>query len=73
LLQNSSYLSSHNHYYFNNLVKQFPAGAVIQLTNVNEEVKTVTNGEDYFSTLAGEEADPVKVVDLFNVWDRTLP
>jgi hypothetical protein len=46
---------------------------VVKLTNVNEGVKSITNGEDFFSTIAGEWSDPLKKEDLKLIWDRSLP
>lgn len=46
---------------------------VVRLTNVNEGVKSITNGEDFFSTIAGEWSDTLKKEDLKLIWDRSLP
>jgi len=43
------------------------------LTNVPEDTKLVTNGTDYFSTLAGNPNEPWKTVDLVYEWKKTVP
>ena len=44
-----------------------------KLTNIPEDTKTLTNGVDYFSTLAGNPDEPYKTVDIKNPWRWTKP
>ena len=44
-----------------------------KLTNIPEDTKTLTNGVDYFSTLAGNSSEPYKTVDIINPWRWTKP
>ena len=46
---------------------------ISKLTNVPEDTKTLTNGTDYFSTIAGNPDEPYKTVDVLNVWKWTKP
>lgn len=48
-------------------------GSVVKLTTVNDSVKAITNGVDYFSTMAGDMTDPTITEDLLHIWNRTLP
>ena len=38
-----------------------------------KDTKILTDGENYFSTLAGDAADPVKTSDVNLSWDKTPP
>lgn len=44
-----------------------------KLTNVPEGISNLTDGEMYFSTLAGNPSEPYKTKDVKNVWNKTLP
>lgn len=44
-----------------------------KLCNVPEDTKTLTDGEVYFSTLAGNPDEPYKTVDVENEWNKTKP
>ena len=44
-----------------------------KLTNVPEDIKTLTNGVDYFSTQAGNPDEPYKTVDILHAWKWTEP
>ena len=44
-----------------------------KLTNVQEDVKTLTDGEVYFSTFAGNPDEPYKTADVNNIWNKTKP
>ena len=44
-----------------------------KLTNIPENTKLLTNGIDYFSTLAGDAHEAYKTVDIINIWKRTKP
>lgn len=44
-----------------------------KLTNVPEDTKILTNGVDYFSTLAGNPDEPYKTVDILHAWKWTKP
>lgn len=44
-----------------------------KLTVVQDSVKTLTDGEMYFSTRAGIPEESYKTKDVNYVWDRTLP
>lgn len=48
-----------------------PIERVSKITAVNKETTVVTDGENYFSTLAGNPAEPYKTVDIENDWDNT--
>lgn len=43
------------------------------LLNVTEDTKIATDGENYFSTLAGSAHEPYKTIDVEHVWDQTKP
>ena len=45
----------------------------VKLTAVPRATKTKTDGENYFSTLAGNEHEPYKTSDVNNIWNRTPP
>lgn len=53
----------------NSDVKQVKA----KLTAVAKNTEVVTDGKNYFSTLAGNPAEPYKAVDLVYDWDNTVP
>lgn len=42
-----------------------------KLTNIQEDVKTLTDGDLYFSTLAGNPDEPYKTSDVKYEWDQT--
>ena len=44
-----------------------------KLTNVQEDVKTLTDGEVYFSTIAGNPAEAYKTADVDKEWNKTAP
>lgn len=44
-----------------------------KLTAVTKNTEVITDGENYFSTLAGNPAEPYKAVDLVYDWDNTVP
>lgn len=46
---------------------------VLKLTNIPEDMKLLTNGADYFSTLAGNPDEPFKTADLMYPWKYTQP
>lgn len=43
------------------------------LLNVTEDTKIATDGENYFSTLAGSPHEPYKTIDVKNKWKYTPP
>lgn len=43
------------------------------LLNVPEDTKILTDGTNYFSTLAGNASEPYKTSDLKNIWNKTKP
>ena len=43
------------------------------LLNIPEDTKSLTDGENYFSTLVGNPDEPYKTADLKNVWNKTKP
>lgn len=52
----------------------FPTKAYkTKLTNVPEDIKTLTNGVDYFSTQAGNPDEPYKTADILHAWKWTEP
>lgn len=44
-----------------------------QLTNVQEDVKSLTDGKTYFSTMAGLPNEPYKTSDVEKQWNKTAP
>ena len=44
-----------------------------KLTNVPEDTKILTDGEVYFSTIAGNESEPYKTADVKYTWNKTNP
>lgn len=44
-----------------------------KVTSVPKDTKVLTDGENYFSTLAGDAADPIKTSDVNLSWDKTPP
>ena len=46
---------------------------VSKLTAVPKDTKVVTNGEDYFSTIAGSAEEAFKTEDVCYKWDTTAP
>lgn len=44
-----------------------------KLTNVPEDTKILTNGTDFFSTIAGNPSEPYKTVDILHSWKWTFP
>ncbi len=46
---------------------------VSKVTAVQKDVKLLTDGETYFSTLAGSPHEPTKTADVNNVWNKTAP
>jgi hypothetical protein len=47
--------------------------AISKLTAVPKDTKIVTNGEDYFSTIAGSAEESYKTEDVNLIWDKTAP
>lgn len=47
--------------------------SLIKLTNVPEDMKLLTNGTDYFSTLAGNPDEPFKTSNVGEAWKFTKP
>lgn len=50
-----------------------PYGYITKLTNVQDGVKLLTNGEDFFSSMAGSAEEAHKTVDLIKIWKWTKP
>ena len=44
-----------------------------KLLNIPEDTKILTNGVDYYSTLAGNPDEPYKTKDVENIWNKTKP
>ena len=44
-----------------------------KLTNVPEDTRTLTDGEVYYSTMAGNPSEPYKTSDVNHVWNETKP
>lgn len=44
-----------------------------KLTAVNQGCKLTTDGENYFSTIAGVPEEPYKTSDVVYIWDKTPP
>ena len=45
----------------------------VKLTNIPEDMKLLTNGSDYFSTLAGNPSEPFKTSNVAQSWKFTYP
>jgi hypothetical protein len=45
----------------------------VKLTSIPQNTRLKTNGEDYFSTIAGTPEEAYKTEDINNVWNKTLP
>jgi hypothetical protein len=43
------------------------------LTNVPDSTKIATDGFNYFSSIAGDAADPLKTVNIEYAWSKTKP
>lgn len=43
------------------------------LLNVTEDTKIATDGENYFSTVAGSAHEPYKTIDIEHIWSKTKP
>jgi hypothetical protein len=43
------------------------------LTAVPQDTKLVTDGVNYFSTIAGSAEEAYKTVDISKVWNKTAP
>lgn len=56
-----------------NAVNNSAEGLKRKLTVVQDSVKTLTDGEVYFSTQAGDLADPTITKDVCNIWNHTDP
>lgn len=48
-------------------------GELVKLTAVPKDTKIKTNGDDYFSTLAGCAEESYKTEDIFKLWRKTPP
>jgi len=48
-------------------------GGVVKLTNVPEDLATITDGTNYFATRVGNESEPYKTADVEHAWRWTLP
>ena len=46
---------------------------VSKVTAVQKDMKILTDGENYFSTLAGDPSDPIKTSDVNYEWNKTAP
>lgn len=58
---------------FNELKKRKDKVYLSKLLNIPENTKILTNGDDYFSTLAGNEHEPYKTSDIEKDWNQTAP
>lgn len=46
---------------------------VSSLLNIPEDISILTNGEDYFSTIAGNASEAYKTIDVNKAWNNTVP
>ena len=46
---------------------------ISKLTAIPKDTQIITDGENYFSSLAGNPQEAYKTVDLINDWDNTIP
>lgn len=46
---------------------------IVSLLNIPEDISILSNGEDYFSTIAGSPSEPYKTIDVKHAWDQTVP
>ena len=44
-----------------------------KLLNVPEDISVITDGENYYSTLAGNASEPYKTKDVKHAWNQTPP
>ena len=64
---------NNDHYYINDCSKDTSKEAISKVTAVQKDVKLLTDGETYFSTLAGDPSSPEKTKDVNLEWDKTKP
>ena len=67
---------SNIHHYYTKKINDIPDKLVkgnIKLTGVQKETKIITDGENYFSTLAGNPHEPYKTEDVNYIWNKTRP
>jgi hypothetical protein len=46
---------------------------ISSLLNIPEDISILTNGEEYFSTIAGNASEAYKTIDVVNDWNQTVP
>lgn len=62
-----------DHYSMGTFSDLTTTGQKVKLTTVPQGTKNITNGTDYFSTIAGYAEDALQIVDVKNVWNCTYP
>ena len=74
LVGNTENIQEGDHYYTNAYTEKASVESKLsKVTAVQRDVKLLTDGETYFSTLAGSPHEPSKTSDVNNVWDKTPP
>lgn len=58
---------------FKNFSSNTGDSQLVKLTSVPQNSKILTNGTDYFSTLAGYPEEAWRVVDIKQIWNETPP
>jgi hypothetical protein len=59
--------------YLSDKESEVKTGELVKLTAVPKDTKIKTNGDDYFSTLAGCAEESYKTEDIFRLWRKTPP
>lgn len=62
-----------DHYYINTCKGDTLEKSVSKVTAVQKDVKLLTDGETYFSSIAGDPSSPEKTSDVNLVWNKTVP
>ena len=65
--------STDYHYHFKHLYNKDSTKYITSLLNVPEDISIISNGEDFFSTVAGSPSEPYKTIDIKHAWKRTVP
>jgi hypothetical protein len=58
---------------FNKLEEGNSNTYIASLLNIPEDISVLTNGEDYFSTIAGNASEAYKTIDVIKDWKQTVP
>lgn len=61
------------HISYNKFQEKSSTKYIASLLNIPEDISILSNGEDYFSTIAGSPSEPFKTIDVKYEWDKTVP